>query len=137
MQGLNTGATGQMALARSAAYQGNLADLLAAESQDRSANDLAMQQLAAGYQGDMASAAAQSNAQLAQALYSEYARQIDAAEAARQAAQTQANWQAQFDYQRQQDALNLQKWQQQFDYQRQQDTLSQQAAQQTAQQGTA
>ena len=115
MRGLNTGATGQLALAQSAAYQGSLADLLAAEGQDRAANDLALRKLAAGYQGDMASATAENNAQLAQALYGEMTRQISAAEAARQAAQAQANWQAQFDYQRQQDALAQQNWRAQWE----------------------
>lgn len=109
MQGLNTGATGQLALAQSAAYQGNLAKLLAAESQDRAENDLALRQLAAQYQGDLVSAQAQSSAGLADALYNEYIRQT-------QEAQENQRWQAQFAYQQQQDAWDRQKWQTQWDY---------------------
>lgn len=124
VQGLNTGASGQMALAQSAAYQGGLAELWAAESQDRSANDLEMQKLAAAYQGDLASAAAKSNSALAGALYEEYARQIQAAETARRAAQAQANWQAQFDYQRQKDDWERQKWQAEWEYGQQADRQS-------------
>lgn len=114
LQGLNTGATGQLALAQSAAYQGNLAKLLAAESQDRAENDLALRQLAAEYQGNLASATAQSNANLADALYNEYIRQT-------QEAQENARWQAQFAYQQQQDALEQAYRQAQWDYSLQQD----------------
>lgn len=109
MQGLNTGAAGQLALAQSAAYQGNLAKLLAAESQDRAANDLELQKLAAEYQGDLVSAQAQSSANLADALYNEYVRQA-------QAAQENQRWQAQFAYQQQQDALDQAYRQAQWDY---------------------
>lgn len=114
MQGLNTGATGQLALAQSAAYQGNLAKLLAAESQDRAENDLALRQLAAQYQGDLVSAQAQSNSGLADALYNEYVRQA-------QEAQENERWQAQFAYQQQQDALEQAYRQAQWDYSLQQD----------------
>lgn len=109
MQGLNTGAAGQLALAQSAAYQGNLAKLLAAESQDRAANDLELQKLAAEYQGNLVSAQAQSSANLADALYNEYVRQA-------QAAQENQRWQAQFAYQQQQDALDQAYRQAQWDY---------------------
>lgn len=119
MQGLNTGAAGQLALAQSASFQNTLADLMSAESRDRAANDLELRKLAAGYQGDMAAAAAQSDSDLAGALYSEYVRQLQAAEAARQAAQQQANWERQFAYQQQQDTLAQQNWQAQWDYSRQ------------------
>lgn len=103
-QGLNTGATGQMALAQSMALQNNLASLGAAENQDLAANGLALSQLGIGYQGNVNSAIAQSNSQMAGALYDELVRQVQAEEAARQAAQAQANWEAQFNYQMQQDA---------------------------------
>lgn len=121
MQGLNTGATGQLALAQSMAYQGGLAELLAAENQDRAENDLAKRNLAVGYQGDVAAAEAQSNSQLAGALYNEYVRQIQAAEAAQQAQLEQERWQMQWDYQKQQDALDRQQWQTQWDYSQQAD----------------
>lgn len=114
MQGLNTGATGQLALAQSAAYQNSLAGLLSAESQDRAENDLALRQLAAQYQGDLVSAQAQSSAGLADALYNEYVRQA-------QEAQENERWQAQFAYQQQQDALDQAYRQAQWDYSLQQD----------------
>lgn len=121
MQGLNTGAYGQLALAQSAGYQGSLAELLAAESQDRAANDLALRNLAAAYQGDVASAQAQNSAQLAEALYGEYTRQIQAAEAARKAALAQENWERQFAYQQEQDALDRALQQAQWEYRLQAD----------------
>lgn len=111
-QGLNTGATGQMGLAQNMALQNNLASLGAAESQDLAANGLALNQLLSGYRGSVDSAVAQNAAQMSGALYDEYVRQIQAEEAARQAAQAQANWEAQFQYQMQQDAL-AQQYQQQ------------------------
>lgn len=111
-QGLNTGASGQLAMAQGMALQNNLASLGAAQNQDLAANGLALSQLQFGYLGDVASAQAQNAAQMSGALYDEYVRQIQAAEAARAAAQAQANWQAQFDYQMQQDALSQQYQQQ-------------------------
>ena len=111
-QGLNTGATGQMAMAQGMSLQNQLAALGAAENQDLAANGLALSQLGIGYQGSVNSALAQNSAQMAGALYDEYVRQIQAEEAARQAAQAQANWEAQFQYQMQQDAL-AQQYQQQ------------------------
>ena len=56
----------------------------------------------------MDSASAQSGARLSEALYSELVRQIEAETARQEAARQQANWQAQFDYQKQQDADALQ-----------------------------
>lgn len=113
-QGLNTGATGQMALAQSMALQNNLASLGAAENQDLAANGLALSQLGIGYQGNVNSAIAQSNSQMAGALYDELVRQV-------QAAQAQANWEAQFNYQMQQDAAaqQLQQETAALEYQRQ------------------
>lgn len=113
-QGLNTGATGQMALAQSMALQNNLASLGAAENQDLAANGLALSQLGIGYQGNVNSAIAQSNSQMAGALYDELVRQT-------QAAQAQANWEAQFNYQMQQDAAaqQLQQETAALEYQRQ------------------
>lgn len=111
-QGLNTGAAGQMALAQGMTLQNNLASLGAAENQDLAANGLALNQLLSAYQGNVNSAMAQNYSQLSGALYDERVRQIQAAEAAAQAAQAQANWEAQFQYQMQQDALARQYQQQ-------------------------
>lgn len=122
-QGLNTGASGQLAMAQGMALQNGLSTLGAAENQDLSNNGLLLNQLQAGYLGDVNAAQASSGAQLAEALYGEYVRQIQAAEQAAAAAQAQANWQAQFDYQRQQDAADRAFSQQQFDYNREQAAL--------------
>lgn len=114
--GLNTGAAGQLALGQSEALQNSLGSIAAAEGQSQADNALLLEQLGINYRGDSASAAAQSKAQQAQALYNEYVRQIQAAEAARQAAQEQARWEQQFAYQQAQDALAQQNWQTQWDY---------------------
>lgn len=73
--GLNTGATGQLALAQSAALQGSLADIGSAEATSRAENSLALKQLEAQYRNAVAQAMAEGNAQLASALYDEYVRQ--------------------------------------------------------------
>ena len=122
-QGLNTGATGQLALAQGQALQDSLSGLGAAENQDLSSVDLALNQLLTGYRGSVDAATAQSGADLAQALYGEYVRQLQAEEAARQAAQAQANWEAQFNYQTQQDAADRAFSQQQLEYSQQKAAL--------------
>lgn len=109
MSGFNTGASGQLALAQSAAYQGSMADLLAAESQDRAANDLALQKLAAGYRGDVSAAQARSSTELLEALYSEAVRQEELA-------REEAWRREQLEYQRQQDDLDRQYRQAQWEY---------------------
>lgn len=127
-QGLNTGATGQLAMAQNMALQNNLASLGAAESQDLAANGLALNQLQSQYLGDVNSAQAQIYSQMNGALYDEYVRQIQAAEAARAAAQAQANWEAQFNYQMQQDALDRQVQQQAAEWEYQQQLAQMEAA---------
>lgn len=105
MRGLNSGTSGQMALAQSAAYQGSLAQLGSQEAQSLADNALNLTKLTAQYKNAADQAAAQGNAQLASALYDEYVRQQQMAWQYQQAAQEQANWEAQFTYQQQQDAL--------------------------------
>lgn len=78
-QGLNTGATGQMAMAQNAAYQGNLGNLWAQEAQDKADVDLMLAQLLNQYNGGVQQATAQSNAQRTQALLEEMARQQELA----------------------------------------------------------
>ena len=104
MQGLNTGTTGQMALAQSAALQGNLANIGTQEAQALADNSLALAKLKAQYSAAVDQAVAQNNYELANALLDAYYREVDAAQKAAAAAQEQANWQAKFDYQKQQDA---------------------------------
>ena len=104
MQGLNTGTTGQMALAQSAALQGSLADIGTQEQQALSDSALARANLKLQYSAAVDQAIAQNDYELANALYQEYVRQDELAQKAVAAAQEQANWQAQFDYQKQQDA---------------------------------
>lgn len=74
-QGLNTGATGQMALAQSMAYQGNLGNLWAQEAQTQADVDLALAQLMNQYNANVNQTTAQINAQRNQALYDEMVRQ--------------------------------------------------------------
>lgn len=100
-QGLNTGATGQLALAQSAALQGNLATIGSQEAQSLADNALNLTKLTAQYKNAADQAAAEGNAQLASALYEEYVRQQQMAWQYQQAAQEQANWEAQFAYQQQ------------------------------------
>ena len=104
MQGLNTGTTGQMALAQSAALQGNLASIGTQEQQALADSALERSKLKVQYSAAVDQAIAQNNYELANALYQEYVRQDTLAQQAAAAAQDQANWQAQFDYQKQQDA---------------------------------
>lgn len=79
-QGLNTGASGQMALAQNAAYQGNLGNLWAAEAQDQADVDLALSNLLNEYNSNVQQTTASSNAQRAQALYQEMVRQQELAQ---------------------------------------------------------
>ena len=108
MQGLNTGTTGQMALAHSAALQGNLASIGTQEQQALSDSALERSKLKAQYSAAVDQAVAQNNYELANALYQEYVRQDNLAQQKAAAALEQQNWQAQFDYQKQQDDLNYQ-----------------------------
>ena len=128
MRGLNTGASGQMALAQSAAYQGNMAQLGAQEAQSLADNALTREKLAIAYSNAVDQAAAEGDYQLAQALYNEYVRQDELARQDAANAQEQANWLAKFNYQKEQDALSQQNWQAKFDYQKQQDDLNYQLA---------
>lgn len=108
MQGLNTGATGQMALAQSAALQGSFADIGTQEQQALADSALERSKLKVQYSAAVDQAIAQNDYELANALYQEYVRQDKLAQQAAAAAQEQANWQAKFDYQKQQDAWNAQ-----------------------------
>lgn len=101
-QGLNTGTTGQMALAQNVAYQGNLANIGAQEAQSLADNALNRQKLTAAYRNAIDQAEAEGNYQMASALYDEYVRQEDMAWQRQQAAQDQANWEAQFNQSQQQ-----------------------------------
>lgn len=123
-QGLNTGATGQMALAQSAALQGNLASIGTQEQQALSDSALERSKLKAQYSEAVDQAVAKNNYELASALYQEYVRQDNLAQQKAAAALEQQNWLAKFNYQKEQDALAQQNWQAQFDYQKQQDDLN-------------
>lgn len=112
-RGLNTGTSGQAALANSAALQSNLADISTQESDALAANALEQQQLAIQYRNAAVQAQAEGNYQLAQALYDEYVRQDNASMQTAQLAQDQANWEAQFN-------AGLSQWQQEFDSAQQQ-----------------
>lgn len=118
-RGLNTGTSGQAALANSAVLQSNLTDISTKESDAIAENALQQQQLAIEYRNAAVQAQAEGNYQMAQALYNEYVRQDNAAMQTAQLAQEQANWEAQFN-------TGNSQWQQQFDASQQeyQDSLS-------------
>lgn len=82
--GLNTGAAGQMALGQSEALQNSLGTIGASEQQAQADNALALERLGIGYRGDAAAAQSSANAQMAQALYNEYVRQLEARQAQEQ-----------------------------------------------------
>ena len=82
--------------------QGNLAEISARESDALAENALEQQRLAIAYRNAVQQAQASGNSALAQALYQEYVRQDEAAQAAALAAQEQANWEAQFGFTQQQ-----------------------------------
>ncbi len=75
---LNTGTSGQAELARQVALTGNLAGLSGQEANALAENDLQKQQLTIAYRNAIDQATAAGNASLAQALYAEYVRQIEA-----------------------------------------------------------
>ena len=74
-QGLNTGATGQMALAQNMAYQGNLGNLWAQEAQTQADVDLTIAQLMNQYNSNVQQVTANINAQRSAVLYDEMVRQ--------------------------------------------------------------
>lgn len=115
-RGLNTGTSGQAALANSAALQKNLSTISTGEAGALSENALEAQKLKAQYDAAVSQAQASGNSQLAQALYQEYVRQADAQTAAQAAAQEQSNWEKQYEAQMQQYADSQNQWQEQFDY---------------------
>lgn len=83
-QGLNTGASGQMALAQSAALQAALGNLTTQEMQSLANNRLAMSQLGADYNNAVVQTSAQINAERNRAMYEELVRQAELAEVQRQ-----------------------------------------------------
>lgn len=109
--GLNTGTTGQAALANSATLQGNLSSISEQEKDALSANALEQNKLAIAYQNAINEATASGNGSLAQALYQEYVRQDEANMNAAQRAQEQQNWQSQFDFSKQQYQDSLSQYQ--------------------------
>lgn len=112
-RGLNTGTSGQAALANSAVLQSNLTDISTQESDALAANALEQNQLAIQYRNAAVQAQAEGNYQLAQALYNEYVRQDNASMQTAQLAQEQANWEAQFN-------AGLDQWNQEFQASQQQ-----------------
>jgi hypothetical protein len=76
--GLNTGTTGQAALARSSTLQNNLNSLNKAEGDALAANDLQLAKLSSEYKNAVAEAENSGNASLAEALYNEYVREAEA-----------------------------------------------------------
>lgn len=105
--GLNTGTSGQAALANSSVLQRNLSEISGLEADALSENALEQQRLAIAYRNAIDQAEASGNSALAEALYQEYVRQDQAAMDAAAAAQEQANWESQFGFTQQQYEDNL------------------------------
>ena len=102
--GLNSGTAGQAALANSTTLQGNLSSISEQEKDALSANALEQNKLAIAYENAINQATASGNAALAQVLYQEYVRQEEANLA-------QSQWQAQFDFNKQQYQDSLSQYQ--------------------------
>ena len=82
--GLNTGTSGQIALAQNMAYQGNLGNLYASQAQDQAAGNRALAELLREYNTNVNRTTANINAQKAEAIYNELIRQEEMAAAAAQ-----------------------------------------------------
>lgn len=82
--GLNTGTSGQIALAQNMAYQGNLGNLYASQAQDQAAGNRALAELMREYNTNVNRTTANINAQKAEAIYNELIRQEEMAAAAAQ-----------------------------------------------------
>ena len=126
--GLNTGTSGQMALAQSAALQGQLGALSAQEAQAITDNQREQDELSRQYQSAIVQAKASGNSALAAALYEEMTRQDSARPTASQLAQQQANWEAQFALSQQQGRNELlqQQYQNEVAQKQYQDAMGQQ-----------
>lgn len=126
--GLNTGTSGQMALAQSAALQGQLGALSAQEAQAITDNQREQDELSRQYQSAIVQAKASGNSALAAALYEEMIRQDSARQTASQLAQQQANWEAQFALSQQQGRNELlqQQYQNEVAQKQYQDAMAQQ-----------
>ena len=126
--GLNTGTSGQMALAQSAALQGQLGALSAQEAQAITDNQREQDELSRQYQSAIVQAKASGNSALAAALYEEMIRQDSAKQSASQLAQQQANWEAQFALSQQQGRNELlqQQYQNEVAQKQYQDAMAQQ-----------
>lgn len=104
--GLNTGTSGQIALAQNMAYQGNLGNLWAQEAQQQAESDRMMAQMLNDYNASVNQTTAAINAQKAQAIYNELIRQQELA-MAQAAAQREQEWmEREWAYQIEQDALD-------------------------------
>lgn len=104
--GLNTGTSGQLALAQNMAYQNNLGNLWAREAQDKAESDRMMAQTLRDYNAGVNQATATSNAKLAEALYNEMIRQEEMAAAAEAARLEQERYDAEWLYKQEQDRLD-------------------------------
>ena len=106
--GLNTGASGQLALAQNMAYQGNLGNLWAKEAQDKAESDRMMAEMMRDYNASVNQATATINAQKTQAIYNELIRQQELAAAAEAARIKQEQADREWAYMLEQDALDRQ-----------------------------
>lgn len=106
--GLNTGTSGQLALAQNMAYQNNLGNLWAKEAQDKAESDRLMAELTRDYNAGVNQATALNNAKLSEALYNEMIRQQELAAAAEAARLEQERYENEWNYKLAQDELERQ-----------------------------
>lgn len=112
-RGLNTGTSGQAALANSGTLQRNLGNISTQEANAIAENQRQQDDLATQYQNAIVQAQAEGNAALAQALYNEYVRQDNAK-------QNQYQYDTSLGWQQQQFAAGQDQWQKEFDAAQQQ-----------------
>lgn len=114
--GLNSGTTGQAALARSVTLQNNMNDINTQEAQ--SIADLELQRATAAieYNNAIAKAKAENNLQLAEALYQEKVRYETALNAAIQQEWQNAMTKWQAEYQMNRDAASDAQWQAEYNF---------------------
>ena len=115
-RGLNTGTSGQAALANSSALQGNLSGINTAQASALSDNALQQQKLAEEYSAAVAAAQASGNSSLASALYQEYTRQAEATTTAQENALAQENWEKEYQLSTQQNTQSVDSENKQYAY---------------------
>ena len=115
-RGLNTGTSGQAALANSSALQSNLSNINTEQANALSNNTLQQNKLASEYSAAIAAAQASGGSSLASALYQEYTRQAEATTTAQENALAQENWEKEYQLSTQQNTQSVDSENKQYAY---------------------